>query len=82
MQTQREHPITNQDSNRIINEQYPILPLLPEKYPIVYKPLFNDTHYPNKTEDNRNDYTDNPSNCIDNYLNKPNVKNDEGNDDE
>ena len=45
----RKDPIQNQDSTRIINEKYPILPPLLAKYPTGYKPIFNDTHYPNKT---------------------------------
>ena len=72
-------PITNQDSTKIINKQDPILP---PKYPTGYKPLFNDTYYPNKTEDNLNDSTDNSHTEIDDYLNKLNVNKDEDNDDE
>ena len=41
-------PIPNQDSNRIINEQDPIIPPLLEEYSTGYKSIFNDTHYPNK----------------------------------
>ena len=54
----RKDPVLNQDSNRIINEHDPILPPLLEKYPTGYKKLFNDTHYPNKTENDLNDSID------------------------
>ena len=48
MSTPREDPIPYQYSNIIINEQYPILLPILEKYHTGYKLLFNDTHYPNK----------------------------------
>ena len=73
----RKDPIPNQDSNIIINQQYPIIPPLLEKYPTGYKPLFDESNYPNKTEDGLNDSTDNSRSDIDDYLNKLNVKNDE-----
>ena len=78
---QRKDTIKNQDTNRIINEQDPIIPPLLSKYHTVYKPLFNDTHHPNKTEDDINDSTDNSRTDIDNYLNKLNINRDEDKDD-
>ena len=48
MSPPKKDPIPNQDSNRIITQQDPILPPLLEKYPTRFKPLFNHTHYPNK----------------------------------
>ena len=54
----RKDPIPNQDSNRIVTQQDSILPPILEKYPIGYKPLFNNTHYPNNTDDDLNDSTD------------------------
>ena len=59
MSPTRNYLIPNQDSNTIINKQDPILPPLLAKYPTVYKPLFNDTHHPNKIDDDINDSTDN-----------------------
>ena len=50
MSPPRKDPIPNQDSTRIINEKYPILPPLLEKYPTVYKIFFNDTHCTNIAE--------------------------------
>ena len=78
----RKNPISNQYSTIIINEQDPILPPLLEKNTSGYKPLFNGTHYPNETEDDFNDYTDNSHTDIDDYLNKLSVKNNEDKDDE
>ena len=49
MNPSRKDTIPNQDSNRIINKQDTIIPPLLEKYHTGYKPLFNDTYYPNKT---------------------------------
>ena len=72
----RKDPILNQDSNRIIKEEDKIIPPLLEKYTIGYKPLFNDAHYQNKTEDEINDSTYNSCIEIDDYLNKLNVKTD------
>ena len=54
MSPPRKYPIKNQESNIIINKQDPMFPPLLEKYPTGYKPLFNDTHYPNETEDDLN----------------------------
>ena len=73
MSPPRKDPIPNQDSNRIITQQDPILPPLLQKYPTGYKPLFNNTHYPNKTDDNLNYSTDNSCTEIDGYFNKLNV---------
>ena len=58
MSPPRKDPIPNQDSNTIITQQYPILSPSLEKYLTGYKPLFNDTHYPNKTYDELNYSTD------------------------
>ena len=43
----RKDPIPNQDINILITEPYPSLPLIIEKYPPGYQPLFNNTHDPN-----------------------------------
>ena len=51
MSPTRKVHISNQDSDIIINIKYPILPPLLSKCHTKYKPLFNGTHYPNKTED-------------------------------
>ena len=67
-------PIPNQDSNRIINEQDPIITPLLEEYSTGYKSIFNYTHYPNQIEDDLNDSKDNSRTDVDNYLNKLNVK--------
>ena len=48
MSPPKKDPIPNQDINRIITQQDPILQPILAKYPTRYKPLFNDTHYPNK----------------------------------
>ena len=82
MLPQRKDPIPNHDDNRIINEQDPILPLLLEKIPTGYRPIFIDTHYPNKTTDALNNSIDNSCTDIDDYLNKLNVKKDDNKDDE
>ena len=76
MSPQRKDPIPNQDSNKIITQQDPILPPLLEKYPTGYNPLFNDTHNPNKTDDDLNDSKDNSRTEINGYFNKLNVKKD------
>ena len=75
MSPPRKYTIPNKDSTRIINEQDPIIPPLLAKYPTGYKPLFNDTNYPNKKEDDLNYSRDNSRTDIDDYLNKLNVKN-------
>ena len=72
--TSRKDLITNYYSDRIVKEQYP--PLL-TKYPTGYQPIFNDTHYPNKTEEYLNYSTYNSCTEINDDLNKPNVKKDE-----
>ena len=77
----RNDPIINQYSTRNINRQDSILPPLLAKYTTVYKPLFNDAYYPNKTEDDLNDYTDNSHTDINDYLNKLSIKKDEDKDD-
>ena len=77
MSPPRKDPIPNKYINRIINKQDPILLPILEKHPTVYKPLFNDMRYPNKTKDELNYYIDSSRNDIDVYLNIPNVKKDE-----
>ena len=49
MYPSRKDNIPNQDINRIITKQDPTLPPIIEKYPLGYKPIFNDTHDPNIT---------------------------------
>ena len=77
MSPPRKATIINQDSNKIINREDPILQSILEKYPTGYKPLFNDTHYSNKTEDGLNDSTYNSCTYIDDYLNKLHIDKDE-----
>ena len=57
-----KYTITHQDINILITKQDPSLPPNIAKYPPGYKPLFNDTHDPNSTEDDPNDSTDNSRN--------------------
>ena len=52
-------PIPNQDSTRIIHQQYPTLPPLLSQWPTVHKPFFNDRYVSNKIEEEINDSTDN-----------------------
>ena len=59
MSPPRKDPITNQIINRLITEQDLSLPPIIKNYPPGYKTLFNDTHNPNITEDDPNNYTDN-----------------------
>ena len=73
MSPQRKDTIRNKDSNRIMTQQDPIIPLLLEKYTSGYIPLFNDTHYPNKTDDDLNDSTGNSRTDIDYYFDKLNL---------
>ena len=77
MSPPRKATIINQYSNRIINEEDPIIPPILEKYPTGYKPLFNDMHYSNKREDELNDYTDNSCTDIDDCFNKLHKNKDE-----
>ena len=55
----RKDTIPNQDINRLITKKYPSLPPIKEKHPTGFKPLFNDAHDPNSTEDDPNNSTDN-----------------------
>ena len=66
----REDTIPNQDNNILITEQDPSLTTIMAKYPHKYKPLFNDTHDPNSTEDDPDDYTDNSRNEKESSVNK------------
>ena len=75
----KKDPIPNQDINRLITEQDPILPLIQSKYPPVFKPLFNYAHDPNSTEDGRNDYTDNSPDEREDSVNKLKLTNNEDN---
>ena len=82
MSTPRKDMILNQYINRIINEKDPIIPPFLAKNPTGYKPLFNDTHYPNKTEDGLNYSTYNSHTEIDDNLNNLNVNKYEDKDNE
>ena len=62
MSPTRKDPITNKYINRLIIEQAPSLPPIIATYPHRYKPLFNDTHDPNITEEEPNKSTDNSHN--------------------
>ena len=57
-----KYHIPNQDINRLITEKYASLPPINAKYPPGFKPLFNDTHDSNSTEDDPTDSTDYSSN--------------------
>ena len=59
MSPPRKYPIPNQDINRLITKKYANLSPIKAKYPSRFKPLFNDAHDLNSTEDNPNDSTDN-----------------------
>ena len=71
----RKYPIPNQYINRLITKKYPRLPPILEKYPPGFKPLFNDTHDPNSTEDDPNNSTDNSRNEKEYSMNKLEVNN-------
>ena len=49
MSPPRKDPITNQDSTKIITQQYPILTPLLLRWPTEYKPFIDDTHFKNET---------------------------------
>ena len=82
MSRPRKDSIPNQDINRWITQQDPSLPPIIEKYTTEYKPLFNDMHDPNYTEDDPNDSTDNYCNENEDYVNKMKVNNNADKDNE
>ena len=49
MSPPKKDPIPYEDINILITKQDPSLPPIMEKYPPVYKPLFNDKHDSNST---------------------------------
>ena len=55
----RKDPIPNQDSTRIITQQYPNLPPHLAKGPTGHKSFIDDTHFSNPTENEHTDITDN-----------------------
>ena len=59
MSSPRNDTIPNQDSNRIIIQQYQILPTLLSKFPTINKPFIDNTYFSNKTEYEHNYSTDN-----------------------
>ena len=73
----RKDPISNQYINKLITEQYPSLPPIKAKYTPGFKPLFNDAHNPNITEDDPYGSTDNSLNENGDSVNKLNVTNNE-----
>ena len=75
-----KYTITDQDINRLTTQHYPSLQPIIEKYPTGCKPLFNDTHDPNYTEDDPNYSTDNSSNEKKYSVNKLKVNDNEDND--
>ena len=79
MSSPRKDPIPNQDINILITQPDPNLPPIIEKYPTGYKPLCNDTNYPNDIEDSPNDSTDNSRNDNEYYMNKLKVNHNEDN---
>ena len=70
-------PITNQDSTRTITQQYPIFSQRLAKWPNIYKPFLDDTHFSDKTGDIHNYYIDNSCTENEHYVNDLNVKKDE-----
>ena len=82
MSPPRKDPIPNQYINILITQQDLSLPPIIERYPTLYKPLFNCNHDPNSTEDEPNDSTDNSRNESGDSVNKLKVKNNEDNYDE
>ena len=78
----RKDPIPNQYINILVTQQDTSLPPIITKYPTGYKPLFNDTHDQNSSEDYPNGSTDNPCNENEDSVNKLKVNNNEGNYDE
>ena len=51
--TPRKDPIPNQDSDRIITQQHSILPPHLTKIPTGNKPFIDDTHFLDRTENER-----------------------------
>ena len=82
MSPPKKDTITDQYINILITKQDPSLPPIIAKHPPGNKPLFNDTHGANSTEDNPNDFTDNSLNEKEDYVNKLKVTNNKDNDDE
>ena len=66
----RKDPIPNQDINRLMTRQDPSISPIIAKYPTGYKPLFIDTHDPNSTEDDPDNYIDNSRNENNDSVNK------------
>ena len=73
----RKYQIPNHYIKILITQKYPILPPIIAKHTTGYKPLFNDTHDPNKIEYDLNESEDNSCTDIDDDLNKLNVNKDE-----
>ena len=59
MSLPRKYPIPNQDINRSITKQDPIISLNKAKYLPGFKPLFHDAHDPKSREDSHIYSTDN-----------------------
>ena len=78
----RKYQIPNHYIKILITQKYPILPPIIAKHTTGYKPLFNDTHDPNYSEDDPNDSTNNLRNKNEDFVNKMKVNNNEDNDDE
>ena len=71
MSPPRKGPITNQDSTIIINQQDPIiLMFFKPRVPTGHKQFIDETHFPNKTENEHNDSTDNSRNDKRYYVKK------------
>ena len=71
----RKDKTPNQNINRWITQQYSSLPPIIKKYTRGYKPIFNDTHDPNSTDDEPNDYTNSSRNKDKDFLIKPKTNN-------
>ena len=69
------YPIKNQDIDRLITERHPSVTPIKEKYPPEFKPLSNDAHNLNSTEDGPNNYRDNSLNDKEDSVNKLKVTN-------
>ena len=73
----RKDPITNQYINRLTTKLDPSLPPIKEKHSPGFKPLLNDAHNTNSTEDEPNDSADNSSSDKKDYVNILKVTNNE-----
>ena len=81
MSPTRNDIIQNQDNNRSITKKYQNFPPHLANPPPGFKPLLNDTHNPNSTEDGLNDSTDTALNEKEDFVNNMRVTNNKDIDD-